>query len=510
MIVKFLILPVFVWFAAAAASALPAGGIISASSYSGQFSSCEIRGRPPSGPSPAAMRVPMAGGLAVLVTAAPLSPSAQSDEIPLEPALLVVSCERMKGLFLQELGLKDEWRGKIELIINSSRPKDQGPSLTATHRLGGWSYELELPKNIQPRILVRSVMQTLLTEMANRKAGKQSADIPFWLVEGLSERLQAYHLPTFIVRPNVQSAGYNKVTIEGMKAVQNGLRGRAPLTFQQLSWPEWPDVTGKDQALYASCAELFFENLLRLDDGAASLRRMLLTEMPGRLNWQTAFLQAFHSHFPRLLDVEKWWALICTGFSEADPSQPWTGREYWHKLQEALDVPVDVYLAPSRMPAKARVTLQEVIQQWDAAAALPALLKTIRELQGLQWVSSRRDLNLDASAASPSSQRNPRGLETLQLRMSRELSPLISRYLTVLLNYVNQSQSAGHLPKDARYAASNFRWLQNETVRQLNDLDEKRAALRAKYSTASGASELSATGVHGTNSAPVSSPRLHQ
>ncbi len=452
----------------------------------------------------------MVGGLTFLVTAPPLSPAAQTNEIPLEPALLVVSCERMKGLFLQELGLKDEWRGKIDLIINSSLSKDQGPSLTAVHHLNGWSYQLELPKTIQPRILVRSVMQALLTELANRQAGKQSADIPFWLVEGLSARLQAYHLPTFIVRPNMQSTGYSKVTIEGLKAIQDGLRGRAPLTFQQLSWPEWPDVTGQDQALYASCAELFFENLLRFDDGQSCLRQMLLTEMPGHLNWQTAFLQAFHSHFSKLLDVEKWWALICTGFSESDPSQPWTGQECWRKLQEALDVPVDVYLAPSRMPAKARVTLQEVIQQWDASQALPALLKTIRELQGLQWVNFRRDLNLDASAASPAAQRHAHDLEALQLRIGRELSPLISRYLTVLLNYMKQCQSAGHVASDARYGASNLRWLQNETVRQLNDLDEKRAALRAKYSTASSASELSATGVRGTNSRPASSPRLHQ
>ena len=79
------------------------------------------------------------------------------------------------------------------------------------------------------------------------------------------------------------------------------------------------------------------------------------------MNWQTAFLLAFHSHFARLLDVEKWWGLICVSFSESDLTQPWTEQECWHKLQEALDVPVEVHFAPSRMPAKARVTLQEVI-----------------------------------------------------------------------------------------------------------------------------------------------------
>ena len=227
-IVKLLMLPLCVWFAATVVSAQPASQFITARSYSGQFIAQEMRSRPLHAPSPAAARVPMAGSLAFLVTAPPVSPTAQPDKIPLEPALLVVSCERMKELFLLELGLRDEWRGKIELIIKSVAGRGPGPSLTAVHHPDGWSYELELPKTIQPQILVRAVIQTLLAELANRQAGSQSAEIPFWLVEGLSAHLQAYNVPTFIIRPNVQSAGYIKLGIEGLNAVQDGVaRARA-------------------------------------------------------------------------------------------------------------------------------------------------------------------------------------------------------------------------------------------------------------------------------------------
>jgi hypothetical protein len=338
--------------------------------------------------------------------------------------------------------------------------------------------------------------------LVNRRAGSQSAEIPFWLVEGLGAHLQAYNVPTFIVRPNVQSVGYNKVGIEGMGAVRAGLREQSPLTFQQLSWPQWSNVTGKDQAVYRSCAQLFLESLLQLDDGQSCLRRML-EEMPKHMNWQSAFLLAFHSHFARLLDVEKWWGLNCVSFSALDFTKPWTEQECWHKLQEALDVPVEVHFAASRMPTAARVTLQEVIMQWDATDAWPALQRALRELRGLQWFTMRGNLNLDASVASLAMQRNLHDLQALQRRMSQELSPLVSGYLAVLASYVRQSQSNPQLASEARFSGSRLHLLKSETVRQLNNLDKKRAAMRTKSSSSPRAAELSALEVHGTNSGPA-------
>jgi hypothetical protein len=507
-IVKSLLLPFCVCFAAVAVSAQPASQIITTRSYSLQFIAREMRERSRWAPSPLAARIPIVGNYAFLVAAPPISPSAPPDEVRLEAETVVVSCERIKALFLLELGMKDDWRGKIELIINSSRPEDLGPSLTAIYRPTGWDYELELPKTIKRPILVRAVVQTLLAELANRRAGSQSAEIPFWLVEGLSAHLQAYNPPTFIVQPDVQSAGYKDTRIEGSDGIRAGLRQHAPLTFQQLSWPERSDVAGKDEAVYRSCAQLLVESLLHLDDGQSSMRRML-QEMPSHLNWQTAFLLAFHSHFAQLLDVEKWWGLYCVGFNAADLTESRTEQECWHKFRDALDVPVEVHLAPSRMPAAARLTLQEVIMQWDNSDALPAIQRAVRDLEGLQFFAFRGDLNLDASADSAALQRNVQDLEALQWSIGRELSPLISRYLTVLHDYMKQAHYDASTSKWSM-VASNLLSLKQKTVRQLDVLDREREAIWAKSPSASRAAELGALEAleaHGAGSGSGPAPR---
>jgi len=236
--------------------------------------------------------------------------------------------------------------------------------------------------------------------------------------------------------------------------------------------------------VYRSCAQLLFESLLHLNDGQSCLRQML-QEMPKHLNWQTAFLQAFHSHFARLLDVEKWWGLNCVSFTTSDLTESWTEQECWHKLQDALDVPVEVQLDPSRMPAAARLTLQEVIMQWNASDALPALQRTVRDLEGLQLSTFRRDLNFDASGASPASRRNAHDAAALQWRIGRELSPLITRYVTTLLGYVKQSQNVAPIASQGKFHPSHLLSLKKDTVRQLNSLDQERAAMRANFASSS-------------------------
>lgn len=484
-------LPICAWFAAAVVCAQPASPLITARSFSGQFVAKEMRGRPHWGPSPEAVRAPIAGSMAFLLTAPPVSPLVPQDQIPLEPALLVVSCERVKELFLLELGLADNWRGRIDLLINRYWPDDHAPALTAVHSRDGWNYELELPKSIQPQLLVRALMQTLLTEIANREAGSTSAEIPFWLVDGMSAHLQAFNLPTFILRPNVQSAGYQRLTIGGMEEVRAVLRQRAPLSFQQLSWPDQSNVTGKDEALYRSCAQLLFESLLRLDDGQVCLRSMLL-EMHKHLNWQTAFLLAFHSHFSSLLSVEKWWGLNCVNFTAADLAGPGLAQACWHKLQDALDVPVEVQITQSHAPAEARLTLQEVITQWKPADAIAALQRTVRGLSGLELFTYKGDLNIDASAAVGDVKKNQREMAAIQASISKELSPLVTSYMAVLANYIKHSRGGGTVTPDGKGRYSTSQSVKNETIKQLNILDQQRAAIRDKFVHASAHSDLSA------------------
>jgi hypothetical protein len=437
------------WLAVAlVASAQSEGQLVTAQSFSRQFTAQELRHYSGRSFAPHAVQVPMAGGWGFLLPAAPASVGAPDDKINLEPALIVVSCERLKESLLFELGMKDEWQGAVALLIDSSWKDDREPSLTAIHHPSGWSYELALPKAIKPEILVRALVETLLVEMANRRAGEQSAEIPYWLAEGMSAHLQAYNLPMFVIRPNTQGAN-GRVTIDGADGVRLQLRTHTPVSFQQLCWPAPEDLAGANGALYRSCAQLFVENLLDMKDGRACLRRML-NEMPAHLNWQTAFLMGFHSHFEQLLDVEKWWGLSCVSFEGGDAT-PWTGEQCWRKLQDALDVPVEVHLDPSRLPTEARLTLQEVITQWDATNVQHALQRTVQDLQLLHW------------------------------RGGREVRPLVDQYLTVLSGYLHQNQAALQLEAVKRNPPHRFKVVQKETVRNLDILDKKRVALRARF-----------------------------
>jgi hypothetical protein len=173
-------------------------------------------------------------------------------------------------------------------------------------------------------ILLRKLFQTLLLEMANRHAAVQSADIPLWLVEGMSAHLQAN-------QPGDLHAAAGPVRVREHRLEQrfaNDAQGIAPtpaLAFQQLSWPQESDLTAEGLPLYRSCAQLFLEELLRFDDGRACLRSMI-GQLAEHWNWQTAFLLAFHSHFDQVLDVEKWWSVELCEFRRGLQSAALVGR----------------------------------------------------------------------------------------------------------------------------------------------------------------------------------------
>ena len=335
------ILPLSIWLVGGAACLNAAAGIESVGSSSGQFTAHEIKTSAISTSSPQAVRTRLADSWGYIVVAHRNPSDTDESSVQLDPSLLVVSCERLKGLFLGELRMDDQWQGRINLIINPALDEKKRPRLTAVYHPDGWSYSLELPKTISTRVLVRALMDTLLLEVANRNAGSQCSEIPFWLVEGMSAQIQSFNLPTLILQPSEQMSG-NRVKLEGLDKVRDQLRRHAPLSFQNLSWPTEADVDGEGSELYRSCAQLFLEQLLQFKDGNRLLREML-RQLPRHLNWQTAFLAAFHAHFNYLLDVEKWWGLSSVDFARSDLAEPLSTDTCGKELQDALDVPVQVH-----------------------------------------------------------------------------------------------------------------------------------------------------------------------
>jgi len=230
------------------------------------------------------------------------------------------------------------------------------------------------------------------------------------------------------------------------------LRARPPLTLKELNWP-----TGEQRAgeTYRRSAQLFVTELLRLKDGRECLRAML-DGLAGCYNWQTAFFRAFHAHFVRQLDLEKWWSVQVVDFTGRDLDRLLTPGESWRELDQILRTFVEVCCVVNELFDCADVTLQFILREWDPVQQTPALQARLRDL------------------------------EVTRLRSAPELAGLITEYGNVLSSYLRQRHKVGLiLTSTARDPDARLRILVRETVKQLDVLDARRAAMKPADDSAS-------------------------
>jgi hypothetical protein len=173
----------------------------------------------------------------------------------------------------------------------------------------------------------------------------------------------------------------------------------------------------------------------------------MIGELPQHWNWQTAFLQAFHSHFEQLLDVEKWWSVSCVNFVKGYKVQTWSDADCRKTLQSSLDVPVSVHFGSDRLPVEAMVTLQEVIRQWKPADADEALQRAVGSLTFL------------ATRATP------------------QWSPLVQLYLRTLVDYLKSSRLAGLERQLGKHSPPILPGLKADVIKELDTLDRQREAI---------------------------------
>jgi hypothetical protein len=334
------------------------------------------------------------------------------------------------------------------LLIAPNAPVDQGPMLEGIYGPKGWNYRLTLPSPIETNLLLRAVVQAILTETANRSAGEHSAEVPGWLVTGLSAHLQADSEPTTLLR--VQSRlNTNRIKMPAMEAVRGLLRQETPISFQELCWPGPELAAGRSNELYAACAQVFVEELLQFPDGSRRLGAMI-DRLPQHLNWQTSFLEAFDGHFGQLVDVEKWWGLVCVNFTGVDFASRFSPVDSWHKLQEALDVPVQVHFSPDRLPVEAVVTLQEAIRTWGPAESEAALERAFEKLL------------------------------TLRRQVTPKLRPLLDAYLEVVEGCEDGTRPVVNTGWGKRVTPP-MAVLRNAACKKLNALDAQRESMRKQY-----------------------------
>ncbi|HWD94643.1 MAG TPA: hypothetical protein VG938_20105 [Verrucomicrobiae bacterium] len=395
------------------------------------------------------------------------------EMVTLEPALLAVSCERIKRALLRQLDTRDQWQGKIFVVLRPARSADD-PITVVPERLGGnWDCGMELPDALNRNRFVEAIVRACLLEMANRNATDRSAEIPEWLVRGMTRQLLGSSEIKLILPPplpgvnvfNVQhmtmdfsdaphTLGDPTRMLNPLAAAAAILRTNSPLTFDQLSWPT-DEQLSDDTDVFGSSAQLFVSELLHLPNGPTGLRAML-GELPDYLNWQLAFLNAFHGTFQEPLDVEKWWALNLTEFSGRDLMHLLTPEESWNQLNAIFQFPVEVQIGEAP-PMRTDITFQTIIRGWSRTPQLQMLKKKLWEL------------------------------DLLRLRAAPDFIPLVDGYRETLQNYYKKRSASlkilagtGPIPDKAV----------SEALERLDALDAKRANMQPERQTPVAAAEI--------------------
>jgi hypothetical protein len=294
--------------------------------------------------------------------ASPAAPSRTltNSFVRLDPSVMAVSCERIRDAVLAELNISEPWNDTIEIWLRPVRGHDEPINLASTRFRDGWSYHLSLPDHLARAKFVRTLVQVVLLEVAQRQASNP-VELPPWLSEGLAAHLESTAMDGLALEPHTSTVIQGKRQ-EPIGKTRDILRENPPLTIDHLSWPSPLQVAGTDGGLYRACSHLLVRELLRLDNGPEGLRETV-GNLSKYLNWQTAFLHGFNRYFRRMVDVEKWWALTTTHFTGVERMSLWTAEQTLAQLDEALIASVQVRPSTNDVPRIERLTLQQMLTQ---------------------------------------------------------------------------------------------------------------------------------------------------
>ena len=253
-----------------------------------------------------------------------------SNFLELEPALLVVSCERIKQALCTELDAPRDWNARINITLRA------GGNITITkERISrAWSYRLEIPQFIERTRFIRTIVRVALQEMADHNPGNHDAEIPSWLSEGITQHLLASRDAELILPPpdnklGAMTVGPTTIVIrdpDPLETARRILHSAPPPTIEQLSWPDPNTLDSDEGEVFRRSAQLFVSELMKLNGGKENLRATI-ANLNACYNWQTAFLHAFQNQFPNQLALEKWWALQVSYFVGRDNRHFWTHEE---------------------------------------------------------------------------------------------------------------------------------------------------------------------------------------
>ena len=381
-------------------------------------------------------------GLPVPITFSRSSTSAV-EYLRLDPAPTAVSLERIRQLVAVELRLPDAYSGTIQVTTHATMQDHLQPRITSVRYTDRWGYRVDLPERIEKDRFLAVAVEVILMEVANRKAVLREAELPPWLALGLAAELQATSLPTLALEPGTEVVQRERVP-DPLKQPRELLRDRPALRFDELGQTLVEHLSEEEAAFYRACAHLFVHELLRMRGGSECLRDMLI-RLSENLNWQTTFLNAFRSHFDRLIDVDKWYSLNAVNLSGRAQTAAWPLPLTLHQLEDLISVQVLVRLDAGELPIHTRVSLQKLITEWEFEKQHPVLLQILTRLQALR------------------------------LRASVEALELVDDYVRVLRAYAlgRDGKPASALKR----STSQIRAAARLAIKQLDELEVRRRAL---------------------------------
>jgi hypothetical protein len=388
--------------------------------------------------------------------------STNSTHVELSPHTLVVSCERIKTMLLRELGLRDFWFYPIHVLVNPYMATDEPPVIAVRLYSDGWRYQVEVPRWIEPAKLIRGIVQVLFLELANRTATTRSAEIPLWLTEGFSQHFIASSQVDLVV-------GHPSLTINGvqvrwqsrspavrqpLKEVRERLQQYAAFSFTRMAEIDPVQLSEETWKTFQASSHLLVDQLLTLPN-SRNLFGIMLAQLPHHLNWQIAFLNAFHSHFPRMLDLEKWWSVVLIRFSGLDSANAWSVEIALGKIQQSLNPPILINQQPDELPRRANLSVQDIIDRFDYLRQRILLQDVIRQLQLLRTYTPL------------------------------PVVPLLDGYRQTLQDYLQRRDRAGIARRLSGIPPLDADRLVREIIDKLDALDQQSAELAVRHASAS-------------------------
>lgn len=304
--------------------------------------------------------------------------------IDLDPTLVAVSAERIKSLLLRELGLADSrtfayqsGEGKIYILLQEARSPQVFAEAIKTP--AGWSYRLEVPRQIEPPRLVEAIVATLLLDLANRGNSGASPQLPEWLKRGMTEHLQARSMEGLILQQDLRTTKV-QVKVDPLAGPREIFAKNRPLSFEEISWPEHLDPEKAE--LFSPSSQLLVHYLLEQKHGRTAMTHFLGL-LKHRRNWQTALFESY-SEWRSPVDIEKWWAVTIVQFTAIDPAFAWPRPAALQHMENALRVPVQVHSASESLPVNSTTDLSRVFLSWDNLQQEVGLQTAHRQLRALR------------------------------------------------------------------------------------------------------------------------------